>query len=191
MSPRATPEYPSVKETFGASPTLMRALEYARFKSVVPVMMMPREALMDTLDIKARTARRVTSYLNAQGLNHHEYCERQRDFIDEQFGCIEDAPIAALHVITITDEIGPRPYYAPIRLLLFMEEMEPHMVIRDLIGMTAQNIRDMIDRPMMPGPISERMSEDIGEISWRLSWWDPKLVITDTQKRAHLRVVGE
>lgn len=184
-------ELPTLKQVFGDHSKLMRAFEFASIRSVVPVMLLPREALRGINGIGPHTSLYVTGALAHHGLGHREYIQKTSQFMSQEFGGLESTPITALHVITASNEYGTQPLYAPVRLLHFLSEIEPQMVVRDLACMTEADIRAMATRRFTFGPIVEVLSENIAEINWRLSKFDPGLHITQDRERSHLRVVNE
>lgn len=184
---------PTLEETFGDNIKLMSALKRARFQSVVPVMELPREVLREFYGIGPSTSVFITRALAAQGLAHHRFCERLSTFIDEQFGCIEDAPVATLEVVTIHDMYASRQVYAPLALLHFLERLYPNMTIMDLSHMTEQDVREIVNEHEQLGPIRERVAADLEEIGWRLQQWYPKQNSFGiaARQQPHLRAVGQ
>jgi hypothetical protein len=184
-------EVPTLSKVFGSHSKVMHAFEMASIYSVVPVMFLPREALRTIKGIGPHASLYVTGALAQEGLGHREYVQKTLQFMEQEFGGLESTPVAALHVITASSELGAQPIYAPVRLLHFLSEIEPQMVVRDLVSMTEADIRDMVTNRFPFGPIAEVLSENVVDINWRLSRFDPNLRITQTQRQSHLRAVNE
>ena len=149
----------------------MHAFEKANITSVVPVMLLPRQVLMEFDGIGERTAAYITKALAQKGLAHRQLCDRLGDFIDQQFGCIENAPVSALNVVSLRNNVTARPYYAPLLLLLLIEQVNPHFTVGELAAADNDELLAMVEERIVFGPRVHRLKGDAIDINWRLSHW--------------------
>lgn len=176
MSHMRSSTLPSITEAFGGNYRLMAALNQAGFKSVVPLMMLPREALLEIPGIGISSAVLVTKTLKKYGYGQHNICERMSTFIEEQFGSIEDAPISTLQVTVVREDIVNRPVFAPLEIISLLEDIESHFTIRDLIRMSRDEVRSLVQSQAAFGMQIHDLPEDIKHLAIRLGNFDLEFV---------------
>ncbi|MGV9001879.1 MAG: hypothetical protein ACOH18_02895 [Candidatus Saccharimonadaceae bacterium] len=131
---------PTLTEAFGKNYRLKAAFNNAGFKTVVPIMMLPREALLEIPGIAVASAMRVAKTLKHYDLGQHIISERMSEFIESEFGRVRDAPIGVLQVTIVRSGDTNRPYFAPLDVIDMLEKIEPEMKIRQLLLMPAARI---------------------------------------------------
>jgi len=186
-------DIPSLDHVFGHNPSLMKALGRAHITSVVPVMLLPKHVLMEFNGIGERTATYITGALAHKGLGHHHFNEKLCDFVDEQFGCLEKAPVMVLSVVTLRDNVAARPYYVPLQLLQLIDDVNPRFSVGDLLSSSPRDLLEMVEERVVFGPLLNRLKGDVPDINWRLSQWDPDAyigVLSDGARRGHLSLVN-
>lgn len=194
MSPTQEPTIkavPTIKEVFGIYPKLMDAFKQNYIHSVAAVMLLPKEVLAKMEHFTAKKARLVADMLAEYELAQFSGEESLSLFVEREYGCIEDMPVGALNVVTDSELFTSKQCYRPLLLLAFFEEYEPQMKVIDLLHMSERDIRAKVRGRVELGPVIERLFDDIVEVNWRLSWWDPNLRIQlDTRRGSHLQVVN-
>ena len=167
-------------------------LRAAGFTSVVPLMMLPTQSLigMEAGDqtIGYRSAARVTQTLAQRNLRQHVFCEKMSEFIDDQFGCIEDTPIAALHVTIVRGYQDNRPVFAPLELISLLEDIQPRMTVLDLVKMTPEGIKHEIESRALFGLKVHSLTEDLKHLKMRLENYDLSFTASPV---ARLHLVNE
>lgn len=164
-------DIPSLDRVFGHSTHLMRAFENANITSTVSVMLLPKQVLMEFNGIGARTASLIHHELTRRGLGHHSFNEKLADFVTDQFGRIEDAPLAVLNVVTMRDHEMTRPYYMPLQLLRLMERLEPHLTLGKVMGFGSRDFLGMVEEHVVFGPLLLHLLDDAEHLTWRLEQW--------------------
>ena len=164
---------PTITEVFKHDLRLLSALRNAGFKSVVPVMLMPREALIDFDGIASPSASNVTKALARFNFGHHSLCERMSVFIEEQFGSVEDAPISILQVAVVhTDVTCSRLQFDPLPTIYALEDLEPEMLIADLVRMTSREVQTEAQKQANAGfPLGD-IGKDVKKMASRLAFFD-------------------
>lgn len=188
MSRMPSHEIPSIAEAFGGNYRLIKAFHAAGFKSVVPIMLMPREALVEIDGIGTTSAQRVTKTLKAYGLGHHVVCERMASFIEKEFGSVEDAPVSVLQVTIVRGEQLNRPMFAPLEVVSLLEDIESHMTVGDLARMTREDVRRTVQGEAVFGLEIHDLREDMKHLAMRLGNFDLEFGM---QMPTPLRVVNE
>lgn len=164
---------PDLATTFGARKSVMKALNKAGVKSVTPVMMLPQEVLRSEFDgIGASSARFITSALAEHGLPHRTISQKRHDFVNEHFGCIEDAPIGVLQVGTVL-VLGPkgkstRASFSPLEVVSLMEDIQPKTTVIDLLLMGKKGLKQEIAQHAFFGLPDKRLARDIEYLQYRL-----------------------
>ena len=186
-------DIPSLDFVFGHNSRLMKIFRRLHIESVTPVMLLPKPVLMEFPGVGERTATYIIGCLTQHNLGHHNFNEKLGDFIDRQFGCIEDAPVSVLNVVTLRDNITTRPYYTPLQLLQLIEQEAPHFTVRDLLQSTEDELIGLIEERVVFGPVLNRLKGDIVDLNWRLAQWDPELFIGSMEeiepRSGHLSLV--
>ena len=194
MSPTQEPSIktiPTIKEAFGIYPELMDAIKQNYIHSVTAVMLLPKEVLAKMEHFNAKKAQLVGESLADHELVQLQGNQNVRYFVESQFGCIEDAPVGVLDVVTVPTMRTSMQVHSPLILLAYLEEYEPNMTVLDLIHMSEHSLRKLVRGRVELGPVVERIVDDIIEVNRRLSWWDEGLHIPlDARRRQHLRVVN-
>lgn len=192
--PLADPsDIPSLDHVFGHNRPLMKAFEQAYITSVVPVMLLPKQVLMEFHGIGERTATYITGALAQNGRGHHRFDEKIVDFVDEQFGNVEAAPVSILNVVTLRHQIGPRQYYRPLELLKLIDEVNPQYTIGQLMQATTHELLEMLEHRVHFGPMLEALMVDLKDVNWRLYWWEEAMKVgslRSSPQRNGLRLVG-
>ena len=181
-------DIPRLADVFSQDHTLLTTLRKARITNVIPLTLLSRETLMQLNGIGHKSARRITELLHDAGLDQYVFSQSLTAFVNQTYGSIEDTPVSALHVVTVRDHYLPVQVYAPLPLITFLSEFEPHMVISDLLGMTRQQIQAFVNESTAAGPVRECVTADIQDINRRLGWWGPELRINDAVR--HLRAIN-
>ena len=192
-------DLPSLSRAFGHNAYLMKTFHNADITSVIPLMLLPRfDLISDIKGIGERTATCVAKTLAGNGLEQRTFHERMTDFIDRRFGCIEDAPIGVLTVVTLRHTIGEtvirRPHYTPLQLIQLLEEINPHLKVIDLLELSDDAMMRMLEEHVIFGPILHRLRGDLTDVNWRLHQWDPAMKIgalASTKRRSHLALVNK
>lgn|GEM_PF-3814921 len=178
---------PSLEETFGSNPAVLDLLNKAGFTSVAPLMLLPRPALIGVSagqhrKIDHRSATKVSQQLSKRGLKQHDLNEPMAKFIDEQFGCIDDAPISIMQVTIMRNAHANLPVFAPLEVVGLLEDIEPHMTMLDLVRMTRHEVRDMVEERAAFGLRIHNLHEDLKHLALRLGNFDlsftPKRIAT-------------
>lgn len=170
---------PSLDEVFAGNSALLSALKRAKVWSVVPIMLLPKQVLIELPGIKEHRATYIRGALAEHGLGQISLHEKPRDFLAQQFGSVANTPVSALHVVTIRQlDIGCRPKYAPLHMIRVLAHLDPNTTIDDLMQMSESNILDIATGNLHFGPVIEQMrDEDIPEINARLLKIDPRFKI--------------
>jgi len=161
---------PSLERVFGHNPRLMKALVQARITSVVSVMLLPWQVLMEFDGIGEKTAKSITGILAKHGLGHHTVNEKIVDFVDQQFGSVEAAPVSVLNVMTLRS-FTTRQYYVPLHLILLIQDVNPQYTINQLKQASINDLLEMLENRVHYGPMLEELMEDIPDVKWRLQQW--------------------
>jgi len=165
-------DIPTLAEAFGDRKSLMKSLHKAGFKSIVPLMMMPREALLELPGIGMSSVLVISRTLKKHRLSQHVFSDRMSVFIDKQFGCIEDAPISVLQVTIVRNDQLNRPVFAPLEIISLLEDIEPRMTVMDLIRMSREEIRVMVQVQSSFGLHLHDLAEDLKHLAIRLGNFD-------------------
>jgi len=198
VAPRITVSgLPTVDEAFGHSTQIRKALHQAHITSLVPLMLLPREALMDIPGIGSTAAHRISRTLARLGLGHHGLCEKMSEFIDKQFGCIEDAPVSVLQVAITRTMDATVPVYAPLELVYLIESLEQDYVVGDLTMMPGGFLRAMVENTIDNGFMVHDLDEDFKHLGSRLGYFGLELMLDEfeeagqlDQSQPHLRLVA-
>jgi len=190
-------DVPSLERAFGHDAYLMKTFKDANITSIIPLALLLSDNLRDDIKgIGPRTARRIADILAENDLEQRQFGESLPDYIDRQFGCIEDAPIAALTVVTLRRTIGTvttrRSHYTPVRLLRLLEERNRHLRVLDLLKATEDQLIEMVEERVMFGPILHKLRSDLIEITWRMRHWDPNMhvgILTGYSAPSRLKLV--
>ena len=190
-------DVPSLERAFGHDAYLMKTFKDANITSIIPLALLLSDNLRDDIKgIGPRTARRIADILAENDLEQRQFGESLSDYIDRQFGCIEDAPIAVLTVVTLRRTIGTvttrRSHYAPVRLLRLLEERNRHLRVLDLLKATEDQLIEMVEERVMFGPILHKLRSDLIEITWRMRHWEPDTrigVLSGYAAPSHLKLV--
>jgi len=163
---------PTVSEAFEHEYRLRKAFNLLGVHSLIPIMLMPREALMELPFIGASSAHRITKILHGLNLSHRTIYEKLTRFIDDQFGCIEDAPIGVLQVATVRTSAATRPHLAPLDTINALEVYDREMTVLALTSQTRQEVRKMAQMALnATGRQVHDLDEDLKHLSSRLSYF--------------------
>lgn len=161
-------ELPSIREAFAHHMSLSRALKLADFNSIVPLMLLPREALLDIKGVAVSSASHISKTLKRYRLGHHVMCEKMSEFIKSEFGSVENAPIGVLQVFVLRNGMINRPVYSPLELITLLETCDPEMKVMELSTKSANQVRAMA-KPLIDGGIQiHNLDEDIKHLASRL-----------------------
>lgn len=194
MSPRANPiskPLPTVAGVFQGHSTLMTAFGSAGVTSIVQVMLLPREVLMELKGIDTKSSRCVSNKLRLFGLTHRDLCTPMKQFVADKFGGIENTPIQALSIVVERLHDAPHPHLWPLRLLDALQEIEPNTVVMDLIQMGGHGIRATLEKHPSYHFEADVFYDEIDELNWRLAWWNPSMHIAPSPPAPirHLKTV--
>lgn len=197
MSPRANPismPLPTVSGVFKGHPTLMTALDNAGVTSLVQVMLLPRQSLMEFKGIDTKSSRCVSNKLRLFGLTHRDMCTSMKQFVADEFGGIEFTPIQALSIVVEQVHNAPHPHLWPLRMLNSLHAIEPNTTVMDLIQMGGHGIRAAVEKHESYSFEADVFYDEIDELNWRLAWWNTSMHIAPKPPTPirHLQpVVGE
>lgn len=165
---------PSLHRVFGHNRPLMRAFKEANIRSIVPVMLLPREVLIkDVPGIGKDRATYITGALADHGLGHHSFNEKLEDFLCDQFGCVEDSPVSVLNIVVMRNNVYSRPQYSPLFTLQTIEMIDPLFTVLDILRSSHAELMDMLEDRIPFGPQLQRVTGDLRDIKWRLYYWEP------------------
>lgn len=182
---------PSIKEVFGIYPELTEPLKQNNIHSVAATMLLPKEVLAKMERFSVKKVNLVSTALSDFDLAQLELNQNVRRFVEDQFGCLEEAPIGVLDVVTLPTMKSSKQEHSPLTLLSFFEDYEPHMTVLDLLRMSEWSIRQQVAGKFWFGPVYEPLVEDITEVNRRLSWWDENFHIPlDVHRKKHLRALN-
>ena len=175
---------PSLEQVFGDNEHLMRAFSRANITSVVTLMTLPRELLLNDIDgIGEYAVQHISRQLAAHNLEHRAFTEKLPHFIARLFGSIEDAPVAVLNTVLLRSALSTQPqgtvtcraHYAPIQLLQLVEEIDPQFSVEDILNRSETELITLLSQHFEIRPIRVRLQSDVKDINWRLNWWNHKL----------------
>lgn len=159
---------PTLADVFGQNKPLLKAIRKAGFKSVAPLMLIPQESLRSYEGIGSRSALQITRCLRHFELGHHVIYRPVQKFINDEFGCIEDAPIGVLHVTIVRKQRSNHPEFAPLELVSLLDDFEPQMQVMDILNTSPDQLRKTVQQKAAFGIEIEDIEEDIKHLDIRL-----------------------
>lgn len=163
---------PTIEAVFDDS-RIVAAYRNAGYTSVAEIMAMPYEALKT--DVKGLGRTRIvqtTRMLRRHKLGHRRYCDKMTDFLAEQFGQVESAPIAVLQIAVVRIGEASRPYFAPLEAIKLLQAFDPEMSIERLtrlLQMSSATVLEIVERQtVITSKQVHNVHEDLRHINFRL-----------------------
>ena len=127
--------YPSLNDVYGTDVPLMRAFEAAGIYDLVPTMVLPEGSLSRLHGISAKSEKRVTGHLHHWDIERRKYPQKIRPYLGEQFGSVNNTPLSVLQISVSNDGGVNYPEYAPLELISFIDKMNEHVLVSDIVRM--------------------------------------------------------
>jgi len=161
---------PSLEMLFSGHKAAMNAFQKAGFSHIIEPMCMPPESLKSEVPgIGFKFAKLVGTLLARHGLQRHEYCgERMADFLDQQFGKVELAPLMALNVVSFNGEGYTRVLFAPLRMSRALEIAQPGFTIGEFAKINPSTALELIGDQATFGPVRSMLLKNYPELRRRM-----------------------
>lgn len=182
-------DLPSLELVFKKHPYLRYALYEQKFKTIAPVMMLCREALMEVHGLGYTCAKTVTDALAQHGLPHHQLNEHMPEFLVKAFGSVDAAPIGALHIEKFEHELGSNFRLARLKLISLLEEVDPHLAIGNLTTFTVEQLLDLMQNQCASIDLVREMIPEIEAVNHRLLTLGASKIILEDQTRGPIHLV--
>jgi hypothetical protein len=187
ISPPAT-----IAEVFGDDKIIMkavRAMELPDESSVAPIMMLPPTALLKVPNIGPAAAKRITMLLKKHKLGHRQVFQKSIEFINCEFGCIEDAPIGVFQVFVKRNGDLNWPEFGRLQLLTVLETIEPNMRAMDISGISRRDVIDMVTPVVTKsGIVIDDLEEDLAHLTSRLGYFNLEFVPEEFMEQPYRRL---
>ena len=172
-------DVPSLETVFGIEKPLMRSFERAKIFDIIPAMIIPEGEFTSVAGISLATDRRITHHLRSFEIDRRLSHAKLQPYLSYQFGAVKNTPISALQVAIVRDGNGSFPVHAPLELITFLNVMQEHLLLADIVAMGYDGLMEFIrtkgsleifaDTPV------RNAREDLKHILWRLDNLDLKI----------------
>ena len=141
--------------------------------SLIPLLLLTRERLMDFPSIKQRRISYIKKCLAAVGLQMRDFTENILRYTDKLFNGTENAPINILQISVAIANTTSFSDYLPLNIIRRLNQLKPSMKIKELVALSRDELYALFwDRTAYE---TDEVMTMLDELERRLREWNLSL----------------